>query len=288
MPPDPFATLELQTDASDGEVKAAYRRLAALYHPDRNPGFQAAANERLKQLNAAYASIVDARRQGAGTADPHAAATGADPSGTYRNGGRGRRDDVRGAARARTRQDPPADESAYESAYEASVAATLVRLGFLTRAAAPDSIVVRALASLLPPGSQIVMCLTYSQVKSSGEYAFREVGDRLLRPLPRVAEGGFGQWAEGSALALKPTTVVVCTKDALLWTSSQFASGDGVIVEERVTARSVRFAAVAGVVARKRGVVEVWLVGGVTLKIRTAAADATVLLECIKRASADP
>ncbi len=57
MPVDPYAVLDVQNDASDVELRAAYHRLAALYHPDRNPGFQAEANERLKQLNEAYALI---------------------------------------------------------------------------------------------------------------------------------------------------------------------------------------------------------------------------------------
>lgn len=48
---DPYAILEVESTASNGEIKAAYRRLAALFHPDRNPGFQDAANQRLRQAS---------------------------------------------------------------------------------------------------------------------------------------------------------------------------------------------------------------------------------------------
>ena len=56
VPEDPYRTLDVSKDASDAEIKRAYRKLARQYHPDRNPG-DAAAEERFKAIQSAYESI---------------------------------------------------------------------------------------------------------------------------------------------------------------------------------------------------------------------------------------
>ena len=56
MPEDPYRTLDVSKDASDAEIKRAYRKLARQYHPDRNPE-DAAAEERFKAIQSAYDSI---------------------------------------------------------------------------------------------------------------------------------------------------------------------------------------------------------------------------------------
>ena len=53
---DPYKVLGVSPDASDDEIKRAYRRLAKEYHPDRNPGDEAAA-KKMQQINAAYEQI---------------------------------------------------------------------------------------------------------------------------------------------------------------------------------------------------------------------------------------
>ncbi len=53
---DPYKVLGVSPDASDEEIKAAYRRLAKQYHPDRNPG-DAAAAKKMQEINAAYEQI---------------------------------------------------------------------------------------------------------------------------------------------------------------------------------------------------------------------------------------
>lgn len=53
---DPYKVLGVSPDASDEEIKAAYRRLAKKYHPDRNPGDEEAA-KKMQQVNAAYEQI---------------------------------------------------------------------------------------------------------------------------------------------------------------------------------------------------------------------------------------
>ena len=56
---DPYEVLGVPRDASDEEIKKAYRRLAKQYHPDVNPGNRQ-AEEKMKEINAAYDAIKDA------------------------------------------------------------------------------------------------------------------------------------------------------------------------------------------------------------------------------------
>lgn len=56
MVQDPYKVLGVSPDASDEEIKKAYRELAKKYHPDRNPG-DAEAARRMNEINAAYDQI---------------------------------------------------------------------------------------------------------------------------------------------------------------------------------------------------------------------------------------
>jgi len=64
MAEDPYRVLGVSSDATDAEIKRAYRKLARQHHPDRNPG-DAAAEERFKAIQASYEAIgtVEARRE---------------------------------------------------------------------------------------------------------------------------------------------------------------------------------------------------------------------------------
>ena len=53
---DPYQILGVDRDASDEEIKRAYRRLAKQYHPDTNPGDEYAA-KKMQEINDAYDQI---------------------------------------------------------------------------------------------------------------------------------------------------------------------------------------------------------------------------------------
>ena len=55
---DPYKVLGVSPDASDEEIKRAYRALAKKYHPDLNPGDKEAARK-MQEVNSAYEQIKD-------------------------------------------------------------------------------------------------------------------------------------------------------------------------------------------------------------------------------------
>ena len=56
-PGDPYKTLQVDPEAEDEVIQAAYRRLARKYHPDVMPGPEAAT--RMAAINAAWARLGD-------------------------------------------------------------------------------------------------------------------------------------------------------------------------------------------------------------------------------------
>lgn len=79
---DPYKILGVPEDASDEEIKKAYRELARNYHPDNyhdNP-LEDLAQEKMKEINAAYEQITKERASGRRTG-------GAYGGGSYGYGG---------------------------------------------------------------------------------------------------------------------------------------------------------------------------------------------------------
>jgi len=60
---DPYKVLGVSPDASDEEIKQAYRRLAKKYHPDLNPGDKV-AQQKMQEVNAAYEQIKNPEKTG--------------------------------------------------------------------------------------------------------------------------------------------------------------------------------------------------------------------------------
>lgn len=78
---DPYKVLGISPDATDEQVKAAYREMARKYHPDNytdNP-LSDLAQEKMQEINEAYDTIVRSRKQG----------------GSRSSGGSGRYSDIR-------------------------------------------------------------------------------------------------------------------------------------------------------------------------------------------------
>jgi curved DNA-binding protein len=63
MAKDYYGTLGVPRNASDAEIKKAYRKLAMQYHPDRNPGKEKWANEKFKEINEAYGALGDPKKR---------------------------------------------------------------------------------------------------------------------------------------------------------------------------------------------------------------------------------
>lgn len=57
-----YEMLGVRADATEEQIKAAYRSCAMKHHPDRNPG-DATADDRFKRINAAYEVLGDRQKR---------------------------------------------------------------------------------------------------------------------------------------------------------------------------------------------------------------------------------
>src|SRR5689334_9644746 len=94
---DYYSVLGVNRDASEDDIKKAYRKLAMKHHPDRNQ--EQGSEEKFKEAKEAYEILSDARKRAAYDQFGHA---GVDPSGgcgaagTRGAGGCGGSPDARG------------------------------------------------------------------------------------------------------------------------------------------------------------------------------------------------
>jgi len=81
---DYYEVLGVQKNASDSEIKKAFRNLAKDNHPDKNPNDQA-AETRFKEINEAYETLKNPQSRSAYDQFGHAAFEGAGGRGGFSN-----------------------------------------------------------------------------------------------------------------------------------------------------------------------------------------------------------
>jgi molecular chaperone DnaJ len=87
MKRDYYEILGVSRDATDEQLKKAYRKLAVKYHPDKNPDDRQAAEERFKEIAEAYQVLCDPERRGLYDRFGHAAFEQGGPAGFDFNAG---------------------------------------------------------------------------------------------------------------------------------------------------------------------------------------------------------
>ena len=82
---DYYEILGVDRNATEQEIKKAYRRVAMKHHPDRNPG-DAAAEDKFKEASEAYEVLADADKRAAYDRFGHAAVDGSGGGGGFGGG----------------------------------------------------------------------------------------------------------------------------------------------------------------------------------------------------------
>ena len=122
---DYYDILGVSKNATDDEIKKAYRRLARKYHPDLNKDNPKAAEEKFKEVNEAYHVLSDADKRAQYDQLGHDA---------FQQASRGGAGDVRGAGEEWAAPAPgaSADSARADSTARASTSAASIWVTFST------------------------------------------------------------------------------------------------------------------------------------------------------------
>jgi molecular chaperone DnaJ len=80
---DYYDVLGVGRNATDQEIKSAYRKLALQYHPDRNPDTTDESTEKFKEITEAYSVLADSQKRAAYDRYGHAGVSGSAGAGAW-------------------------------------------------------------------------------------------------------------------------------------------------------------------------------------------------------------
>jgi hypothetical protein len=288
---DAFALLGLPITATEAEIKSAYRRLVAQYHPDRHPQSAEWAATKLRAINDAYAF---AR---AGWATPRAGGPIYAPPKPPPRPPRGTDRPIYAPPKPPPKPvgpqvPPPHVDSPRAQAYTAAAAMAarrdavvlgLVEAGFLdpevdTRRGHP---VVDAFLPLVEARDRLRSCDRYASLHLTGTPELQRREHAFLHAVPSLGVGSAAARSEAIA-RIEPAQVVACTDDHLLWSTSTFGSDDGPFLREEIEAFAVPLRSVERA-RRTVGAVELGLTGGAVIVVELEADAAARLLARIAR-----
>jgi hypothetical protein len=168
-----------------------------------------------------------------------------------------------------------------------AIAATLARLGFISSETAErDNAAADILAKLLPDDSAIQVCLSCHDVSADGPFRFAEAKGVFRRPAtPGFMTMAFQPIPAPVTVPLPRTEMVVCTQEALSWTSSRALRQAGSVSHDEVMLYSISFSDLLGAAVSdsRKGVVHIWVNEGPTLSFRVTPSEAETLCAFVER-----